>query len=310
MEYIDFGPNKTKVSKVILGCMRIPSKSFEDVVSLLDVAKDSGINFLDIADCYSNGKAESLLGDALKGKSSYRDSFFIQSKCGINKDDDGITYFDFSKEHIIKSVEGSLKRLRTDRLDCLLLHRPDALMDPAEVGEAFNTLRRDGKVLNFGVSNMNPMQIRLLKSGLDCELCTNQVQMSICHTPMLDSGFNANMTNNASVNHDGSILEYCRLKKMVIQAWSVLQYGFFQGVFVGSPLYLKLNSVLDRIATEQGVTSQAVAIAWVLRYSSLMQAVIGTTNPHRVMACAKACDVQLSRKQWYELYLASGNDLP
>ena len=199
---------------------------------------------------------------------------------------------------------------KTDHLDCLLLHRPDALMEPDEIGEAFNSLKASGKVLNFGVSNMNPMQMKLLQSGLDCELVANQVQMSVCHTSMVDAGFNVNMDNDPAIMRDGGILEYCRLNHMVVQAWSVLQYGFFKGVFVGSPLYLKLNSVLDRIASSRNVTASAVAIAWVLRYPGLMQAVIGTTKQNRVIECSKACDVHLTHKEWYEIYLAAGNSLP
>lgn len=310
MEYIEFGSQKAKVSKLVLGCMRMPELDPGKIKSLLDCAHDNGVNFLDIADCYSKGKAETLLGQALAMDSSLRDKFFIQSKCGIRKEENLPTIFDFSKDYIIKSVDGILKRLKTDHIDSLLLHRPDALMEPDEVGEAFNTLSASGKVLSFGVSNMNPMQMELLKSGLDCDICANQVQLSICHTPMLNSGFNINMNCEHSVMRDGGVLEYCRLNKITVQAWSVMQYGFFEGVFIGSPKYPKLNEVLDRIANEQGVTSTAVAIAWVLRYPGLMQAVVGTTKQHRLIESAKATEVKLSKHQWYELYMAAGNVLP
>ncbi|MGN1281276.1 MAG: aldo/keto reductase family oxidoreductase [Succinivibrio sp.] len=309
MEYIDFGLEKNRVSKIVLGLMRIPELDVQKIESLLECAKDNGINFLDIADCYSKGYAEELLGRTFANCSSLRDSFFLQSKCGIRKDPD-LTYFDFSKEYIISCVEKSLLRMNTDHLDCLLLHRPDVLLDPEEVGEAFNTLKTQGKVLNFGVSNMNPMQIRLLKSGLDCELVTDQLQLSICHTPMIDAAVHVNMDSDPAVMREGGILEYCRLNRIVIQAWSVMQYGFFKGVFVGSPLYLKLNQVLQRIADEHDVTPQAVAVAWVLRCAPLMQAVIGTTKQARIEQSAMACDFELSKKEWYELYIAAGNDLP
>ncbi|MGN0893629.1 MAG: aldo/keto reductase family oxidoreductase [Succinivibrio sp.] len=309
MEYIEFGCDKKSVSKIILGLMRIPKLDVQKTESLLLCAKDNGINFLDIADCYSEGYAEELLGKTFKNNSSLRDSFFLQSKCGIRKDPD-FTYFDFSKDYIISCVENSLKRMNTDHIDCLLLHRPDVLMEPEEIGEAFNTLRAQGKVLNFGVSNMNPMQIRLLKSGLDCDLVTDQLQLSICHTPIVDAAVHVNMDCDAALMRDGGILEFCRLNKMVIQAWSVMQYGFFKGVFVGSPLYLKLNQVLQRIADENEVTPQAVAVAWVLRLAPLMQAVIGTTQNQRLEQSVMACDFTLTKKEWYELYLAAGNDLP
>lgn len=310
MEYIEFGCDNTKVSKVILGCMRIPELKTEEIASLVDCAYDQGINFLDIADCYSKGLAENLLGEALKKTSAPRDKLFIQSKCGIHKQEGKLTIFDFSKEHILNSVDGILKRLQTDYIDCLLLHRPDVLMEPEEIGEAFNLLKASGKVRSFGVSNMNIMQMKLLKSGIDFPISCNQVQLSICHTPMIDHAVHVNMDCDKSIMRDGGILEYCRLKKIVIQAWSVMQYGFFKGVFIGSPLYPKLNEVLNRIASEQNTTPTAVAIAWVLRYPGLMQAVIGTTKCHRVVESAKACEVKLSRYEWYEIYLAAGNDLP
>ena len=309
MKYVELGQNKTRVSNVVLGLMRIPElKEGQKVASLVNSALDNGINMLDIADCYTKGRAEELLGEAFKCDPSLRDKVFLQSKCGIVKDP--FYFFDFSKEHIIEAVEGSLKRLNTDHLDCLLLHRPDALMEPDEIGEAFNTLRQSGKVLNFGVSNFNPYQMRLLQSGLDMPLVANQVQMSICHTVMFNAGFNVNMDTPESVMHDGGVLEHCRLHDMAIQAWSVMQHGFFQGVFIGNPQYLKLNNVLDKLAQKYEVTATAIAIAWVLRYPGKMQAVIGTTKEQRIADSAKASEIKLTREEWYELYLAAGNDLP
>ncbi|MBO6258605.1 MAG: aldo/keto reductase [Succinivibrio sp.] len=306
MKFVEFGESKTRVSEVVLGCMRIPQLEQQEVSQLLETAIDCDINMLDIADVYTNGKAEEMLGKALKD-TGLRDRFFIQSKCGIRKNPH---FFDFSKEHIVSAVEKSLQRIGTDHLDSLLLHRPDALMEPEEVGEAFNTLYKSGKVLNFGVSNMNRYQMELLSSGLDMPLTANQMQLSVCHTMMFDHSFNVNMDNDAAVMRDGGILEYCRLKNMAIQAWSVMQHGFFRGVFIGAPEYLKLNSVLDRIAEEQQVTSTAVAIAWILRYPGKMQAIIGTTNKRRVRESALASTVKLDRAQWYEIYLAAGNNLP
>ncbi|MDY6322280.1 MAG: aldo/keto reductase [Succinivibrio sp.] len=309
MKFIEFGSENRRVSDVVLGLMRIPQLETPQKVSeLLHTALESGINMLDIADCYSKGRAEELLGETFALEPQLRDKFFLQSKCGIVKDP--FYFFDFSKEHIIKAAEDSLRRLKTDHLDCLLLHRPDALMEPEEICEAFSLLKEQGKVLDFGVSNFNPAQMKLLQRGIDVKLACNQVQMSVCHTVMIDSGFNVNMDNDASVMHDGGILEHCSLQGTVVQAWSVMQHGFFKGVFIGDPHYLRLNSVLDRIAAEQGVTSTAVAIAWVLRVPGRMQAVIGTTRPERVKNSARASDVRLSRQQWYEIYLAAGNELP
>lgn len=309
MQYVQLGQHPTKVSNVVLGLMRIPElKEGAKVASLISAAADQGINMLDIADCYTKGRAEELLGDAFTLSPGLRDRFFLQSKCGIVKDP--FYYFDFSKEHIVSAVEGSLRRLKTDHLDSLLLHRPDALMEPDEVCEAFSQLKSQGKVLEFGVSNFNPSQMRLLQSGLDVSLIADQVQFSVCHTVMLNAGFNVNMDNDPSICRDGGVLEYCRTHDMAVQAWSVMQHGFFKGVFVGDPNYLKLNSSLQRIADRHGVTPTAIAIAWVLRYPAKMQAVIGTTKISRVEESARASEVRLTREEWYELYLAAGNDLP
>lgn len=307
MKYIEFGESKRKVSNVILGLMRIPELKVPEIGELINEALSSGINFLDIADVYTNGKAEELLGATFKEHPGMRDEVFLQTKCGICKNPH---FFDFSKKHIIESVEASLKRLGTDHVDSLLLHRPDALMDPEEVGEAFSKLHQDGKVLNFGVSNMNPMQMKYLQSGLDFKLCANQVQMSVCHAYMVDSGFHVNMDTPSSVMRDGGILDYCRMEDTSVQFWSVMQHGFFKGVFIGDPAYLKLNQALDKVAEEYNVTSTAVAIAWLLRIPGKMQAVIGTTKPKRVAQSAAASDITLTRAQWYEIFLAAGNDLP
>jgi predicted oxidoreductase len=309
MKYIELGRDNARTSAVILGLMRIPQlETVENVRSLLGAAEESNINMLDIADCYSKGKAEELLGKTFEANPGLRDKFFLQSKCGIVKEP--FYFFDFSKRHIIEAVEGSLKRLHTDHLDSLLLHRPDALMDPEEVCEAFNELRESGKVRSFGVSNFNPAQMRLLQNALDDAIICDQVQLSVCHTPMIDASFNVNMENDAAVMRDGGVLEYCRRHGIAVQAWSVMQHGFFQGVFIGDPHYLKLNSVLNRIAEEYGVTSTAIAVAWVLRLPGKTQAVIGTTKPERVRSSAKAGDIKLTRAQWYEIYLTAGNNLP
>ncbi|HAR80537.1 MAG TPA: aldo/keto reductase [Succinivibrionaceae bacterium] len=312
MEYIEFGRDKSKVSEKVLGCMRFPELNPQEIGSLVGTAVDCGINMLDIADVYTKGKAESLLGEAFTLNQGLRDKIFLQSKCGIRKDPH---FFDFSKEHIVEAVNGSLKRLNTDHLDALLLHRPDALMEPEEVGAAFDELYKSGKVLNFGVSNMNPSQMEMLsvlmeRAGYNFPIVANQVQLSCCHTPMFDNGFNVNMANDPCVMRDGGILEYARIHDIVIQAWSVMQYGFFKGVFIGDPHYLQLNTVLDELADKYGVSSTAIAIAWILRYPGKMQAIIGTTRQQRVKESAKASGIKLTRAEWYSIYLAAGNGLP
>lgn len=307
MKYIDY--NNKKLSTIVMGCMRISDLSVEDVERLVDTCLEVGINSFDLADIYGGGKSEIVLGKVLKKRPELREKMWIQSKCGI-RNQGPVPFFDFSKEYILKSVDGILERLQTDHVDSLLLHRPDVLMEPEEVNEAFEILKSEGKVLSFGVSNMNPAQIELLKKEVKQPLMINQLQLSAAFSPAFNFGFNVNMENEASINHDGSIFEYCRLKDMVIQSWSSLQYGYFEGVFLDNEKFPKLNSVLKRLAKEKGVTPTAIALAWILRYPAKMQAVIGTTKPERIIESAKATEITLTREEWYEIYLSAGHQLP
>ena len=309
MRYIEFGENKHPVSEIVIGLMRIADMSTKQVAELIYTGLDVGINFLDTADIYAKGKSEEILGDVFTENPDLREKVFLQSKCGIRIDED-FTYFDFSKEYILKAVDASLKRLKTDYLDCLLLHRPDVLMEFEEVAEAFDKLYYTGKVKNFGVSNFNPVMTATLGDALHFPIVTNQVQFSIAHTPMVDADFQVNMHWDGGVMRDGGILKVCQARGIVVQAWSSLQYGYFEGVFLGSEKYPKLNKVLNRLAEEKGVTPAAIALAWILRYPAKMQAVIGTTKPARIRESAKAADFTLTKKEWYELYLAAGNKLP
>lgn len=305
MNYVKLGNLEKPVSVIGMGCMRISGMSAEELDRFVRTALDSGINFFDHADIYGSGKSEELFGKLLSGEPSLRDRLFLQSKCAIHD-----SMYDFSKEHILKSVDGILKRLHVTYLDSLLLHRPDALMEPEEVEEAFQTLRESGKVLNFGVSNMNRFQIELLSDKLSADLAVNQLQMSAAHTPLIDGGINANMMCDAAIMRDAGTLEYCRMKDMVVQTWSPLQKGFFGGTFIGSGEYRELNDVLDSLAEKYGVTSDTVAYAWLLRYPAKMQVITGTTNPERLKNAAKAADVALTRSEWYQVYRAAGNQLP
>lgn len=308
MRYIKFGERQKEVSEVVLGLMRISEMTVDQVEDLIESALEVGINAFDIADCYGHGKCEQILGEVLKRRPDLREKMWIQSKCGIRMEE--FTYFDFSKEHILEAVDGILERLNVDYIDSLLLHRPDALMEPAEIAEAFDLLKSQGKVIDFGVSNQNPMMMALIQKDVNQSLVANQLQLSAAFTPSFDAGFHVNMKQEAGIVRDSSIFEYCRLHDVVIQAWSVLQFDYFGGVFLGSEKYPELNHVLNRLAEKYHVSPSAVAIAWVLRYPAKMQAVIGTTKKARVAEAAKAAEIQLTRKEWYEIYLAAGNDLP
>ncbi len=292
-------------SEISLGCMRIAAMSNQDIATLIHTALDEKINFFDHADVYGGGKSEEKFAEALDMTPRLRDTMILQTKVGIRE-----RSFDFSKEHILEAVEGSLKRLRTDYLDVVLLHRPDALVEPEEVAEAFNILHDSGKVKYFGVSNQNPMQIELLTKFVKQPLIINQLQLSITNTGMIDAGINVNMEIDSSIDRDGSILDYCRLKEITIQPWSPFQYGFFEGVFLDNDKFPELNKQINAIASSRGVTNTAIAIAWLLRHPARMQPILGTTNPTRVKDACQASDVKLTRQEWYDIYLAAGNKLP
>lgn len=305
MKRINIANGEISASEISLGCMRISSLSKNEAATLINTALEEGINFYDHADIYGGGKSEEVFAEAIDMNPSIREKFILQTKCGIRKG-----YFDFSKEHILNSVDGSLKRLKTDYVDTLLLHRPDTLMEPEEVAEAFSELHRSGKVKQFGVSNQNPMQIELLNKYLDQKIVINQLQLSITNTGMIDSGLNVNMKIDPSIDRDGSILEYCRLKDINIQAWSPFQYGFFEGVFLNNDKFPELNKKIDEIAEIKGVTNSAIATAWILRHPAKIQTVVGTTNQDRLKDICKASNIELTRQEWYEIYRAAGNKLP
>ena len=308
MRYITLGQDDKELSEIVLGMMRIEDKSVKEVEELVETALSVGINAFDLADIYGRGRCEELLGLVLKNRPDLREKMWIQSKCGIRIEE--FTYFDFSKDYIIKSVDGILQRLKIDHLDSLLLHRPDALMESDQVAEAFDLLYKQGKVRNFGVSNQNPMMMELLKKDVKQPLAVNQLQLSAAFTPGFESGFHVNMEDSQAAMRDGSIFEYCKLHDVVIQAWSVLQFGYFKGNFVGNEKFQALNQVLDRLAIKYGVTSSTIAISWILRYPAKMQAVVGTTNPKHLIEASQATNFSLTRKEWYEIYIAAGNDLP
>jgi predicted oxidoreductase len=305
MRTIKLGSSALEVPVIAVGCMRINSLSRADAERFVRTALDEGANFFDHADIYGGGTCEEIFAEAVHMNGSIREKLILQSKCGIRKG-----MFDFSRQHILEAVDGSLRRLKTDYLDVLLLHRPDALVEPEEVAEAFDLLESSGKVRHFGVSNQNPMQIQLLKKSLKQPIVANQLQLSITNATMISSGINVNMENAAAVNRDGSVLDYCRLNDITIQPWSPFQYGFFEGVFLGSDKFPELNRKLDEIADKYQVSNTTIAIAWILRHPAGMQPVTGTMNPGRLKDCCRAADIRLTREDWYAIYRAAGNVLP
>lgn len=305
MKKINLGNSGLFASAIALGMMRISKLSLEEVEALVLKAVALGINFFDHADIYGGGKSESLFGEVLKRHPELRKQIIIQSKCGICKG-----YYDNSKEHILSSVDKSLTRLNCDYLDVLLIHRPDALMEAEEINEAFLELKKQGKVRYFGVSNMNSLQVEYLQRHLQEKIIINQLQFNVVHSGMIDSGINVNMKNSEATDFDGHILEYSRLNAITIQPWSVLQASWTEGTYIDNPLYPKLNEILDSLANKYQVDKAAIALAWILRHPANMQPIIGTTNITRLEKLIQASDINLTRQEWYQLYLASGHDLP
>ncbi|MCE5343823.1 MAG: aldo/keto reductase [Eubacteriales bacterium] len=306
MRTMKLGTSDLQVPVIAVGCMRITRLTKPEAERFVQSSIEAGATFFDHADVYSDGACEEKFADAIHMNSAVREKVFLQSKCGIRK---GIA-FDFSKEHILAAVDGSLKRLKTDYLDVLLLHRPDALVEPEEVAQAFTILQGNGKVRNFGVSNQNPMQIQLLKKYVKQPLVANQLQLSIASATMISQGLHVNMQDAPAVNRDGSILDFCRINDITIQPWSPFQYGFFEGVFLGNEKFPVLNAKIDEIAARYGVSNTTIAMAWLLRHPAQMQPVTGTMSVEHLLDCAKAADIRLTREEWYEIYLAAGNILP
>ena len=305
---IDLGKSGLKAANISLGCMRMAGLSDQEAAKVIQTAFESGIDLFEHADIYGGGTSEEIFARGLKIAGISRDDILIQTKCGI-RPKEGM--FDFSKAHIIHSVDQSLKRLDTDYIDILALHRPDTLVQPEEVASAFNHLQKAGKVKQFGVSNQNVAQMEFLTKYVDQKLIVNQLQFSIMHTPMIDHGLNVNMKRDTlSIDYDGGILEYTRLHDITIQAWSPYQFGFFEGVFIDHPKFPKLNAKLAEIGDMYNLSKTAVATVWILTHPAKMQVVVGTMNPKRIKDIATGSKIKLTRHQWYEIYRAAGNELP
>ena len=311
MRTVPLGTTGRQVPNVVLGLMRIQQLDDDAVRELVRTGRDAGIDFVDHADVYGDDLhgCERRFAEAMQLTPSEREQLTIQSKAGIVREG---PYFDYSYEHLVESVEGSLQALGTDYLDVLLLHRPDALVEPDEVARAFDHLESSGKVRSFGVSNHTPGQIELLKKSVRQPIVANQLQLSITHAPIVAQGVAANMAGeDQSLTLDGGgILDYCRLHDITVQAWSPFQAGFFTGVFLGSDDYPELNAVIDRLAAKYDVPPIAVAVAWITRHPAGMQVVLGTTTPERVAGAAQGSDLPLTRAEWYELFRAAGYRVP
>lgn len=305
MRKIQLGTSNLYVPPIAVGCMGMGKLDHADAEKMIHQALDLGINFFDHADIYGQGRAEEVFGNVLQQSPHLREQMIIQTKAGIRQG-----YYDFSKEHIVRTVDQSLQRLQTDYVDVFLLHRPDALMEPDEVAEAFAYLHNSGKVRHFGVSNHKPYQIELLKQAVKQQLVANQLQLSIMHTGMIDSGIQVNTRLDNAFDRDGHVLDYCRLHQITIQAWSPFRYGMFEGFFLDNDQFPQLNETIQTMARKYEVDPSAIAVAWILRHPAKMQTLVGTTKPARLLQIAQAAEIKLTRPDWYELYRSAGNHLP
>ncbi|MPN19556.1 Oxidoreductase YdhF [bioreactor metagenome] len=196
-----------------------------------------------------------------------------------------------------------------DYIDVLLLHRPDALMEPEDVSKSFDKLYTEGKVKHFGVSNQNPYQMMLLQKYTSHKLIVNQLQLSVTNSSMIDFGLNVNVEHDPAINRDGGILDYCRLNDVTIQAWSPLQYGIFEGTFLENEKFPELNAKLEEYSKKYGITKSAIAAAWILRHPAKIQVIAGTTNPLHLKEICAATNIDMSREEWYALYRTAQNKI-
>lgn len=308
MEKINLGGKASMpVPPLAIGCMRITGLSEEGLDKHISGCLDMGLNFFDHADIYGGGQCETLFGKSVKRLGLKREDLIVQSKCGIVPG----KMFDFSKEHILSSVDGILQRLDMDYLDLLLLHRPDALMEPEEVAEAFDVLESSGKVKNFGVSNQHPGQMELLKKYVKQDLVVNQLQFSVPFSNMIASGLEVNMLTDGAYSRDGYVLDYCRLNDITIQAWSPFQFGYFEGNYIGNEeKFPELNKVLNELSEKYDATPTGIATAWINRHPAKIQTIAGSTKLSRIEEMKKGCEIKLTKEDWYKLYLSAGHILP
>lgn len=308
MKTFNLGGSNLKVPAVVLGCMRMNELDEKQCTQLLEKCLELGINYFDHADIYGRKQelCEVRFAKTLPMTPSNREKIILQSKLGIIP---GIMY-DNSKDYILSEVDVILKRLNTEYLDVLLLHRPDALVEPEEVAEAFDILEQSGKVRNFGVSNHKSAQIKLLKKYVKQDLLVNQLELSLPFSSMISSGIEANMATDGAVDRDDSVLDYCRLNDMTIQAWSPYQIGAGKGAYIDNPEYPELNAALQELADKYNSTKTGIAAAWIFRHPANMQIIAGSMRESRIEEIAKAADIVLTREEWYRLYLAAGHILP
>lgn len=311
-------------SRLAYGCMGLgghwddrpwTEADVDHAQAAVEAALEIGVTLFDHADIYTFGKAESVFGALFRRQPSLRERIVLQSKCGIRfADAEGGKRYDLSGEYIVSAVEASLRRLGTERLDVLLLHRPDPLMAPDEVAEAFLRLRTAGKVSHLGVSNMHAGQMAWLASALDQPLAVNQLELGLGRLEPFEAGTTFNDRQGAARPGSlawGGTLEFCQQHGIQLQAWGALARGRFTGEVAQDPLDDPARALVHQLGERHGVAPEAIVLAWLLRHPARIQPVIGTSSPARIRACGEALRVEISRGEWYALYEAArGASLP
>jgi len=323
MQKYQIHKTEMEVSRLAYGCMNIGGRWDHDALddqdrktaeTAIHTALECGFNLFDHADIYTFGKSEEVFGDILRKNKGLRDRMVLQSKCGIRFADPNQLYaikrFDFSRQHILFSVDEILRRLQTTHLDILLLHRPDALVEPEEVARAFDALFAGGKVRYFGVSNHTPLQMDLLRKYVRQPIMFNQIELSLLRHELLNESIVSNCAQPSGVPYWGTV-EYCRLHDIMIQAWSPLAHGRLLGIKDQNHPQYKVSALISKLAGEKQVSEEAIMLAWLLRHPAGIQPIIGTTKPERIRNSAQADQVKLTREEWYSLFVAArGGDLP
>ena len=317
MKQVQLGSKTLQIPAMGLGIMRMSESTAQTAAEAIKTAYEHGINYIDSANIYGQGKSEEIFSKGLKISKVNRENLFIQSKVGIvidpNRSHGSFVFgrrYEFTKDQILNSVDQILSRMQVDYLDAVLLHRPDPLMDLEGIERAFDILQANGKVRFFGVSNFNPQQFAMVQDAVNQRLMFNQLQFGLMHSGMIDFGINTNRSDADSIDPDGGLLDFCRRKQVTIQAWSPFQYGNFEGTFINNPDYPKLNAKLQELADKYQVGKNAIAAAWILKHPAQIQMIMGTMNPKHIADSAAGADVTLTNQEWYDLYLSAGHILP
>lgn len=311
--------------ELIYGCMGLggswsaepySSAQVDEAAAAVDAALEAGITLFDHADIYRSGKSEAVFGEVLANTSGLRQRIRLQTKCGIRVNEQGLEgFYDLSRDAILERVNESLDRLRTDYVDVLMLHRPDPLMDPAEVASAVGQLMAEGKVRALGVSNMSGAQIEVLQDRLETPVVANQLEMSLLKRAWLESTVLVNHAEGTDYSFPHGTVEHCIRHGITLQAYGALARGLYTGAPAPAPSAAEeaTTGLVAQLAAEKKTTGESVLLGWLMKHPAGIAPVIGTANPDRIRACADASAVaaSMTRTEWYRLWVtARGSNIP